>query len=495
MVPSTPPRRWFRLQFSLGALLAFMFLTGLAITIYRWPWEETKPRTIPKGVLVGRQWWQPPGEDQFDPSVDYDVTVTTTYRRGWNGVPLNDGLQRVFVRGRLVEEWPYRNGALAGTNRCFDWSGRLTCETDYRNGKLEGPFRVGDGNTWVQTGRYSQGLRHGVWETIEERSGRYPAMYLDGALDENVNHGEAHGGLEMPDDPVVCRSEWQQGKRHGNWEWRTRDGELLNRAEYVDDHLHRWNGQLVYDPFQQWLATAAAGDPVLQTALQLPSTSSFGAMNQSIFGTPDEFFVTDGGGESCMYLVGQPGLPADQPYRVLHFTHLRKPSMWQFAADETTLGEYLLEWALQEGLTFDFRHGGLWLIPADEVSGASRDSTGVAQIKFEPGSTQARAWEQSVTLTPFRMIFFRLTLNELVRDTGIELDFSDLEPLPQTVDPDPDLLRGCERTRRDVLGLLLERASLHCEQQGNKLILKRHWTGLESFRCLLKDNSFVKRCD
>lgn len=497
MPTATAPRRRFRLQFSLRALLAFMFIMGLAITIYRWPWEETRPRTIRSGGLWGRQWWQPPGEDHFDPSVDYGVTETTTYRRGWNGVPLRDGLQRIYVRGRLVEERPYRNGALSGTNRCFDWSGRLTCETDYRNGKLEGPFRVGDGNTWVQTGNFSLGLEQGVWETIEERSGRYPPMYLDGALDErDVRYGEPHGGLEMPDDPIVCRSEWQQGKRHGNWEWRTRNGKLLNRAEYVNDHLHRWNGQLVNETFQRWLATVTANDPVLQAALQLPSTSSYGVMNMGVLGTPDDFFVTDGGGEAWMYLTGQPGLPVDEPtHRVLHFTHLRKPSIGQYATEEITLGEYLLEWALQEGLTFEFRHSGLWLVPAGESSGEIRDLTGVAQVKFEPGSLQERAWEEPVTLSPYRMIFFRYTLIELFRDTGIELDLSDLEPLPQTADPDPDLLSGCERTRREVLGLLLERAGLQCEQQGKQLILKRHWTGLESFRCLLKDNSFVKPCD
>src|SRR5262245_61829315 len=82
-----------RLQFSLRALLLVMFLFGVGLTWYRWPWVVT--RTLPSHSI-------------------FEAKQTTTYRRGWNGAALKHGLQKsgdieeYFVDGdKVLETYTY----------------------------------------------------------------------------------------------------------------------------------------------------------------------------------------------------------------------------------------------------------------------------------------------------------------------------------------------------------------------------------------------------
>src|SRR5687768_12125711 len=126
MSNETKSRRRIRLQFSLRAILVLMALVGVALTIYRWPWVETK---------------------EIDDPVDGRVTQSTTYRRGWRGKTNKYGLRTSIFRGPSrsqrghtklrYEEW-FSDDELRWW-AIYDAQGELLAKHHYRNEKLNGP--------------------------------------------------------------------------------------------------------------------------------------------------------------------------------------------------------------------------------------------------------------------------------------------------------------------------------------------------------------------
>lgn len=128
-----PPFRW---QFSLRMLLILMAVGGVALTIFRWPWEETN--VSPGGVVVAKR-----------------------FRRGWNGIPLQHGLQQRPFADSSTEQEFYVDGARRW-NRDYDRAGQLTFEQFFfpeRGEELLRVFLTRGAESFVSETRRLSGLR------------------------------------------------------------------------------------------------------------------------------------------------------------------------------------------------------------------------------------------------------------------------------------------------------------------------------------------------
>ena len=106
-----PKPRILRLQFSLRGLLILMAVLGVALVIFRWPWEVT--------------------------STQGTRTFRTPYHRGWNGKPLKHGLERV-EDGKFTGNVWYDEGDRRREQFYFEQE--LSTDIQYRQGEMDGPI-------------------------------------------------------------------------------------------------------------------------------------------------------------------------------------------------------------------------------------------------------------------------------------------------------------------------------------------------------------------
>jgi len=212
-MPSPPSRpRICRLQFSLRWLLLLMFGVGIALVIYRWPWEEEH---------------DPPGPER----------TVTRYHRGWNGKPVKHGWEVEYGEPFTTKRW-FDEGDLRLTQN-FEGD-KLFAESAYRNGKLNGSH-FGIGSESSARGNYRNDKQHGPW--------RY----------------------EFAD--TICDELWQNGQRHGLRTWKTKSGRVLQTAHYEDDRLVEWNGKPVAEELQRWL-NGNVPDVKMRELMQMPVTDT-----------------------------------------------------------------------------------------------------------------------------------------------------------------------------------------------------------------------------
>src|SRR5690348_8894961 len=134
MSPATRPRRWFRPQISLRALLLLMMLAGVGLTVYRWPWVETIQReTIDLLTLSLQLQYLEPGADakllplrEDNPLPPY--VEKTTFRRNWRGEKMKHGLTQKFSNGQLWCEQYFYEGERHGAERALNQEGQVTRE-------------------------------------------------------------------------------------------------------------------------------------------------------------------------------------------------------------------------------------------------------------------------------------------------------------------------------------------------------------------------------
>lgn len=144
----------FRLQFSLRAMLLLTALVGVAVVVYRWPWKEM--------------------------NVSGFETITTEYRRGWNGKPVKNGLQ-------ITESLPYSDFK---TKRWYvddelrrELVTRLeTTDAYYHDQKLHGPY-------FLRSEKYSTRGQH----LAGEKDGRWKTTYADVVVEDEWKAGQLHG--------------------------------------------------------------------------------------------------------------------------------------------------------------------------------------------------------------------------------------------------------------------------------------------------------------
>jgi hypothetical protein len=205
----TPPiaQRRFRLQISLRMLLALMFLVGVGLTIFRWPWVEVDQ--IVEYTGSGREL--------------ATIERRITYRRNWRAEKVKNGLSQSFVENRLQSEEHYYEGEFHGAQRYYDRQGRLTIENTYHNGQRHGLCRIGTGLTWIAAGSFANGKRHGEWKFVVERDEQFTWNY-----DSIIDAGNPNALFPLADKPFTRSGSTASGMAVGGGARRTHRSTALS---------------------------------------------------------------------------------------------------------------------------------------------------------------------------------------------------------------------------------------------------------------------------
>ena len=450
---TTSPRRRFRLQFSLRVLLALMFLLGVGLAIYRWPWVETKQRQI--------------GNVERAPDIA-DYRTITTYRRGWNGQPMRHGLEQLFRNQKLIGEANYYDGEQHGRSRRYTNGGKLVTEVHYHSGQLYGPFRTGAGQQWTWIGNYVRNQPDGEWRYLTEwnalivpRPPTIERLHSSQPLlpETSIPYRPRHLGKRPPPDMVWRIQHWRRGLREGIWRWETPTGEVLHQAEFRDDVLVRWNSQPVVEQFWQWLKEAKLHPETRQLLL----ASRTARVEQTVASASELQFQVQ----------GEAGEPDPKVPLVVYIDAGEMFSGFSIKRECRELVSTLCELACENGYAFDCRYGTLWLVPHVDPAPEFVDPTGVLQIEFDEGSPQARDWQAELAVCE-NWNYAPTIVEQIFEGTSIRKQESIFQGIPFDGRQPPPLLY--HRSRRDALGFVLYRAGYQCEYRGGELVL-RHRAG------------------
>lgn len=454
---SASPRR-FRLQLSLRTLLVLMALVGVGLAVFRWPWVETTTQEVRDKLTI----------DPRTSNVHYRFELRTTYRRDWRGQPVKNGPAQIWRDGQLWHDAHFYEGELNGLRRVYNQSGQLIMEGNYRGGLLQGSFRAGDGTAWLWEGNYENDTMQGRWRgTISRRSmisdersnySQQPPRFSNTFFFPDGSAIEDWDPISLPKDPIVVESEWKAGQRQGKWIWKTLDGEVLNTAEYDENRLVAWNGQPVVEQFRQWLLSPDVDDPQLCATL-FAKDQPYSILYDIETG---DFSLSD----QARIHIAHPGWCG-------RHAHLHELSL------QPATG--LCEFALENGCAFDYRYGGLWLVPRADPEPPFVDPTGVSQIHWPQGSVAAREWEQVIDVTS-NAGHVAACVAHLLAETSIPIQVFEVD---DWVEDQSNSSRVVFRRRRcEALGFVLYRTGCRCElRDGTLHILPRPGrTGEERFR-------------
>lgn len=443
---SHPPR--FRLQFSLRMILALMAVIGVGLAVFRWPWVEESNHELPTYVYLRSNVW-------------YQRRIT--YRRNWRAQPVKNGPQQTWYAGRLRHEAHYYEGELHGPRRLFNERGQVVIELHYRHGLRHGPYRAGDGKNWFWELNFQDDKLHGqCWTMCSASRALQPISQpnIDFYFDQEGNPGASgllgeYSDIARPKNPIVVESNWNNSQRHGLTTYKTEAGEVLNTAEYIAGEFERWNGEPVVEQFRQWLLGPEVNDPQLAALLFAECE-----------------LVTEGAQLPDLPLTITPkGQPTQAV--LLHLEGFGSNPL-EGGLEIAPVGPQLCERAVFHGYGFQYRYGGLWLAPRADPEPPFVDPTGVANIKFPAGSSQAREWAELIDLglSPLPEIS---CMTRLFARTSIALE---IQLRPQA---SPGSLRlgylgewwnaSFRRSRRDALGYVLYRSGCRCELRSGGLVI------------------------
>lgn len=387
-----------RLQFSIRALLLLMTVVGAALVIYRWPW------TVNSGNVL--------------------VTITTQYRRGWNGKALKHGLEtKYFHDGIYVESW-YHDGELRRERTTY--GDQSVIDRTLRDNVEDGPYFATHAGGSLR-GQFRQGTKIGVWQR---------------------DLGE-----------VVRTETWVDGKLEGPRRWTAADGKVIQSADYERGGLIRWNGLPVPDAIRQWLA-ANIPAAELRERLQSPIGKHLTSADASIrlhYG-------------QTLYFVAGPKHQLDVQWD-LDDQPVHEPPLGQ------PIAESILELALAHDRTFAYRFGTFSIVPITPQQLAWRDRTGVMDLHFDAGSDAEKFWLEPTAFNPWYPNNPALRLNEIFEQNGspLEIDTTAVDDLePPFTGPMGSTLPPLPRPLRDQIGLHLDREGYYCELQDGKLVIKPH---------------------
>lgn len=446
------PQR-FRLQFSLRMILLMMALVGVALTIYRWPWVESDFA------------YQTIGDEISGEKARNEFERRITYHRDWRGRAVKHGVEQSLLNGKVWHEAHYYDGELNGRRRVWNGRGGLAIEAHYLDGLLHGAFRCGNGEQWQFEGQYAGDKMHGEWRIIASPTADFWLPDLFSAY-VDANGQPPYVGIlnSIPDDAVRIVANYRQHRLHGRTTWSTLDGELINAAEYADDEIVSWNGQPIVEQFWSWLQTCH--DPRLESFLKEARAKNW--QRQNAFVDDDLVFVLESGDRLQI--------------------HAEMFDFHEIGSNSRSLASALCEYAAKQGLRFDYRFGGLWLVSgAADPSPPFVDPTGVGEVQFEPNSAQQHVWDGRIDVHSHEGRIASCLAHVLPKG---KIEFQGVEPNKyQYADSfEPAVL--FTRRRRDVVAYILLRTGYRCEQHGNTLHISPRFKNPQSDRPLAAPRSF-----
>lgn len=452
------PRRRFRVQFSLRALLGLMLLCSVALVVYRWPVEKTGQERYAnirlqsfygfwssEMQLVDDHWisvWQDHrwSYDGVSTSESLGQTYQTraSWQRGWNGQLQLHGRKTYYFHNQPQVIQQYEHGVLTRATY-FYADGTLWESVSFHQSAVHGPYQYNT-DTHQLVGNFREGKRDGAW------SNKYRV------------HGEW----------ISERRFFRNGLLHGTWTWQTSAGKTLQTATFDSGRLIEWNGAPWREAVRRWYEQVAL-PPESRELLAQP----FLQMDFAQQGTDDAIL--------CLQTKS-----AREPERLLLLVALEQEfslatSDFRDQAGETAL-EVVLRTALLESRTLVLRHGVICLAPICEAELNWHDRTGVSAILFPTGSAAQRAWDEIVEFELPRKVESDEWFTQLFAGTDIRANTQEFNPGPDRRNrsssrsrlfypPPTPAIPSLPRPRKEVLALLLTSRDWSCELRGEELVL------------------------
>jgi antitoxin component YwqK of YwqJK toxin-antitoxin module len=196
-------------------------------------WQVTYLKTI---VLLDGQ-GRPDGEENHITNQSIDGVT------GYRTIPwkhgIRDGVEKVFLDGRLREELPWKNGKMEGRRQSFFADGKVEVETQYTGDLAEGPTRIyGSDGSLIREGTMKQGQRDGVmteyWPGTKrpKRVATYRDGQVTGAVKEYYLSGRIKREVSMKDEAYDGEDKLynEDGKVSQTRYWR--NGDLVTKEEF-----------------------------------------------------------------------------------------------------------------------------------------------------------------------------------------------------------------------------------------------------------------------
>ncbi len=478
------PRRWFAPRFSLRMLMLMVTAAALGSAFW-WRWPVTQTTDRERGVQVLRE--------------------TFTYHRGLRGELIKHGVHRDTVAGEVI------------------------LEEYYREGVLHGPYRKSSyGN--VITGEYYAGKQHGTWEFLpspDEIRDLTPTPYADpfGGPSQSKPNPQGSPAREV----YRVEEHWNRGKRDGSFQWWDHTGKLCFSHEFQIDWLVNPQQNPIENLLLKRIADGSLNDQKLeQTLLQrcdmnyqetplqevvadcserfglrlamrwrrktvvltppeptheppLPAMHEIPFSDDWILREPDDLRASPQLVDMRPRSLARPAASAPLPPVVKNIfvapvsMDVRNGPL--YAGFDAMLSPL--------GLVLDYRYGVLCVVDAEGAE-LWKDATGVMELRPAGGTPLAERLDfpaKPILLSTPRGALRNLAVVQQIpvslrykeEDLGADREFLDqwlgLPAAVMTFPNAPSPKEPLPITLRQLLGLILDQANLHCHEENGVLII------------------------
>ncbi len=333
-----------------------------------------------------------------------------TFRRGWNGHPEREREVELYLQDRLAIDRRFAGG-------------QLVAERHFENGQLKAALRQGKLHT-VKIPPQAADTISGVWQCSH--------TYFN--------------------DVVHERTPWRNGERHGLATWRS-GGTLLQSAEFKQGRIIRWNGLPIDSALQQWLKTHVNAEQERDSLCQnLVGQAEF-ANYKRPFGA---YYWRNHNFLMVHYLS-----PWEEAWL--------KPPQWQPSFSVRPMLEVLLEGALNQSSTLNYRYGRVCVVPIRPRNLHWKDPTGCDKITFSDPRLHGD-WEGLSAPYEFLEKQPAQHLKMICRNTQLSLDTTQVDQLDGLPNPKGGFNAPAE-PRKFVIARILNAAVYRVELRDQTLVV------------------------
>jgi hypothetical protein len=353
-----------------------------------------------------------------DEGINHRTIITTTLRRGWNGKPHKHGPERhLYLHREVLVDYSYVDG-------------ELQRERHYHNGRMTQEYLIAAGKSHsVRTVELPSDEINGVWET----------------------------SVDCGDEIVHQSCPWRNGARHGLSTWTSSSGKLLQSAKFELGRLTKWNGEPVAAALAKWRdAHLTTEHDREQFAQLLLGQAEYQYDRQPFEGY---FWRTQG------FLTVH--------YSFTEGQHCLAPPDWRTDSKGRPMFQVLLEGALNNSGTLDYRFGTICFVPICTKELNWRDRTGCDEVKFAT-LQQEFEWNRPTDVDWSYLKMPAQQLKYLCAGTSVKLDTTAIDQLDTPPSSTGMSCRGPQvitQPRRLFFARVLDKAGYRVEQREGKLIV------------------------